>query len=103
MEAAIGHFNTGLGIVERTLGPEHVNLSRGLQPLGTLLAEQGRWAEAATVFRRLVSVYDSAVGAEHRWVGEALNKSRDEIDRVLVSVRWQAMDFFKEKGFFDGT
>ena len=53
-----------LEIVEKTLGPQHPYLARGLRMQGALYEKQGRYGEAEPLYQRALSILESARGPE---------------------------------------
>lgn len=74
-------YDRALGILEGAVGPEHPYVGYGLEGLGTLLSENGRFAEAEPVLRRSVSILENSLGPEHVDVGRGLK----ELARVLAA------------------
>ncbi len=59
------YLERAVAIYERTLGPEHLDTTRGLNNLARLLREQGDYAGARSLFERSVAIREKALGPEH--------------------------------------
>ena len=62
-----------LAINEKSLGPDHPDVSSSLNDLGLLYHKQGRYAEAEPLFKRSLAIREKALGPEHIDVGASLN------------------------------
>ena len=59
-----------LAIAEKSLRPEHPNLTVGLNNLALLYRAQGRYAEAEPLYKRSLAIREKALGPDHPDVAE---------------------------------
>jgi len=55
------------------LGPEHPDTAQGLNNLGSVLAAQGRYADAEPLYRRALAIWEKVLGPEHPDTSTGLN------------------------------
>jgi len=60
-----------LDIQQKSLGPDHRDLSNTLRILGTVLSQEGRFDEALPMLERSVDIARRSYGEHHRLVAEA--------------------------------
>ncbi|MFB3127290.1 MAG: tetratricopeptide repeat protein, partial [Candidatus Acidiferrales bacterium] len=61
-----------LAIVEKALGPEHPNVSTGLNNLAELYRAQGKYVQAEPLYQRALAIAEKALGPEHPQVATVL-------------------------------
>ena len=66
-------FRRGLGVQERSLGPEHPSVASTLNGLAAVYTARGRHSEAEGVLRRALAAADRDEGANHRELTITLN------------------------------
>ena len=59
------NFERALRIDEKVLGPEHADVARDLNNLGSLYQDVGRFADAELLIRRALELNEKLSGAEH--------------------------------------
>jgi class 3 adenylate cyclase/tetratricopeptide (TPR) repeat protein len=62
-----------LGICERMLGPDHLDVAHSLRGLGVVHCEQGRYAQALALHERALVIRERALGPDHADVARTLN------------------------------
>jgi tetratricopeptide (TPR) repeat protein len=60
-------------IREEALGPEHLDVVQSLKNLALLAEAQGRYAEAQTLYERVLAISETALGADHPSVATTRN------------------------------
>ena len=50
---------------EKALGPDHPDVATALNNLAELYREQGRYAEAAPLYKRSLAIYEKGLGPDH--------------------------------------
>ena len=65
-------YRRSLAILERALGPNHIDVGTVLNNLGLLYHANGHLAEAEPLLRRGLAITENAVGLEHQSVGITL-------------------------------
>ena len=63
-----------LAIQEKELGPEHPHVALSLNNLAAVYLNQGKYADAESLYRRSLAIREKALGPEHRHVALSLNK-----------------------------
>jgi tetratricopeptide (TPR) repeat protein len=71
-EARVLH-ERGLAIVEKALGPDHLNVATPLQNLGDLATEQGELDEARVLYERGLAIVEKTLGPDHPFVAQSLD------------------------------
>ena len=71
-EESLGHHGRALGILEQTLGPEHIEVARVLHNLGIVYRLQGNYPASIEHHRRALALREKALGPEHPAVASAL-------------------------------
>ena len=66
-------YRRTLAIEEKSFGPEHPNVARGLNNLAELLRATNRLAEAEPLYRRALAITEKSFGPEHPDVAIRLN------------------------------
>ncbi|PYU92949.1 MAG: hypothetical protein DMG08_11350 [Acidobacteria bacterium] len=59
---------------EKELGPEHPHVTLSLNDLAAVYLNQGKYADAESLYRRSLAIREKALGPEHRHVALSLNK-----------------------------
>ena len=54
------------------LGPEHPDVAKSLHNLAGLYKAQGRYAEAESLYKRALAIFEHALGPEHPHVAASL-------------------------------
>ena len=89
---------------EEPIEEEHLGEESAIDPEST---ERARWArELYASFEegeRQVATGYFVEGLSQQSLGEELGMSRDQVYRTIVRVRKKAVDFFRERGWWDGT
>lgn len=62
-----------LAILEKRLGPEHTEVSQGLNTLTELYRAQGRYAQAEPAGKRALEIREKTYGPDHLAVAQSLN------------------------------
>jgi tetratricopeptide (TPR) repeat protein/class 3 adenylate cyclase len=70
---AIPLYRQVLEIRERTLGPEHPEISVSLNNLASVYATMGEYEEAESLYLRSLAIREQALGPDHPRVGNALH------------------------------
>src|SRR5690606_16391664 len=68
---AESYLRAALTARERSLGSDHPGVATTLNAVGLLLEQQDRNAEAVTAIRRVIAIYEAALGPYHRFTGVA--------------------------------
>ncbi|MBV9103452.1 MAG: tetratricopeptide repeat protein [Candidatus Eremiobacteraeota bacterium] len=63
----------GSAILERALGPEHLDVARSLNSLGNVYWNEGHLPEAESIFSRALAIREKALGPDHTDVATSLN------------------------------
>jgi tetratricopeptide (TPR) repeat protein len=71
-EESLGHHRRALGILEESLGPEHIEVARVLHNLGIVYRLQGNFPTSIEHHRRALALREAALGPEHPAVASAL-------------------------------
>jgi hypothetical protein len=58
--------------MEKALGPNHPDLARTLNNLGTLSWKQGKYAEAGPLYKRVLEIRQRALGPNHVDVAQTM-------------------------------
>jgi len=66
-------FRRALAIYEKSFGPDHLDVARGLNNLAALLSETNRLTEAESLFRRALGIDEKSFGPDHPKVALDLN------------------------------
>jgi tetratricopeptide (TPR) repeat protein len=66
-----------MAIWEKSLGPEHPNVARSLNGLGSLYETQGDYAKAEPLFKRSLAIKEKALGTDHHSVATSLENLAD--------------------------
>jgi tetratricopeptide (TPR) repeat protein len=62
-----------LSIQEKSLGPDHIDLTRLLENLAVLYSAQDRYADAEALVKRSLGIREAALGPEHPSLAPSLN------------------------------
>jgi CHAT domain-containing protein/Tfp pilus assembly protein PilF len=65
-------FQRALDLLEKALGPEHVDVATSLSNLATVYRFKGDYAKAEPLYQRALNVYEKTVGTQHLSVVPAL-------------------------------
>ena len=71
-QEALPFAEKALRLGERKFGPDHPQVTRGLNDLGELYRLQGKYAEAEPLHKRALAIWESALGPEHPNVAKGL-------------------------------
>jgi len=71
-EQAIVVAKRALEVAEDGYGPNHANVGRSLNDLGSLYQTQHRYAEAEPLHKRSLAILERALGPNHPYVGTSL-------------------------------
>jgi tetratricopeptide (TPR) repeat protein len=66
-------YRRALAIDEKSFGPDHPKVARGLNNLAALLRDTNRLAEAEPLFRRALAIDEKSFGLDHPDVASCLN------------------------------
>ena len=72
-DAAEPLLRRALGIREKHLGPDHLDVATSLNNLSSLLQKKGKYAEAKSILERSVAIYEKDLGSNHPWLATGLN------------------------------
>jgi tetratricopeptide (TPR) repeat protein len=70
-------YQRSLGILEKTLPPEHFGIASILNNLARIYYRGGRYADAEPLYRRSLSILEKVLGPEHPAVAESLSNLAD--------------------------
>jgi tetratricopeptide (TPR) repeat protein len=66
-------FKKSISILERTVGPMHPDLAKGLNNLAELYRSENRETEAEPIHRRILAIRERTLGPDHWEVAKSLN------------------------------
>ncbi len=72
-DAALALAGRVLGIREKALGPDHLDVATSLNSLAALYRAKGDYAKAEPLYQRALSIREKALGPEHSDVATSLN------------------------------
>ena len=70
---AIPLAQRALAILEKTRGPNHLDVARALNNLAAVYQEQGRYADAEPLYKRSLAIREKALGHDHPDVATTLS------------------------------
>src|SRR6516165_10997385 len=62
-----------LGIREKVLGPNRIEVGVALNDLASDYLAQGRYSDAEPLYKRSLAIYEKSFGTEHREIATSLN------------------------------
>lgn len=84
-----GQFFLALDVAEKTLaadeknfGPEHPSVAASLNKLAALYVHQGKYAQAVSMYKRSLAIYDKALGTDSARSALASNPVREVVALV---------------------
>jgi len=72
-DEALPYIERALEIRERTLGPDHPDVSQAINALAALHYFKGEYSKAEPLYRRALAVWEKSLGPEHPDVAHTLN------------------------------